>query len=215
MSTCLQLIGALSLIALLSLSIAIASEFNGTTYRLASEYLEVVQPIDASRLNLTLPEKAVNMSLLDSEGKNIGLKESYAFWKGNYIYSLIFDKHVSGKLIYALPHQGQKLVLPITENKDIRVILPPGYTTGDRLFGIASPDPDNIKIDKDVTELTWLKASADETISISYYKSNAPEIVRIVFTMIAAASLVLFAEYYASIRRLRSIRKKGDGNMKF
>ncbi len=211
----LQLAGSTLLIGLLFISIALASDFNGTTYRLTSDQLEVTQPIDASHLNLTLSEKAINMSLLDSEGRSIALKKSYTFWKGEYIYSLIFDRHVSGKLVYSLPHQGQKLILPLAENKDVRVILPPGYTTGDRFFGIASPDPDNVKIDKDVSELTWLNASADEVISISYYKSNAPEIVKTVFIMIAGASLILFAEYYASIRRLRSIRKKGDGDMKY
>lgn len=211
----LQLMGALLLTVLISLNIAFAGEFNGTIYRLTAEQLEVKQPIDASRLNLTLPEKAVNISLMDSAGKNSALKESYTFWKGDYIYSLKFDKHISGMLVYILPHQGQKLILPLTENKDIRVILPPGYTTGNRFFGIAAPDPDNIKTDKDVTELTWINASADEVISISYYRNNAPEIVKIVFIMIAAASLILFAEYYASIRRLRAIRKKGEGDMKY
>lgn len=206
---------ALSLIILISLNIASAGEFNGTTYRLTAEQLVVTQPIDASRLNLTLPEKAVNISLLDFAGRNAGFKESYTFWKGDYIYSLKFDKHILGKLVYILPHSGQKLILPLTENKDIRIILPPGYTTGDRFFGIATPDPDSIKTDKDVAELTWLNASADEVISVSYYKSSAPEIVKIVFMMVAVASLVLLAEYYVSIRRLRAVRKKGEGDMKY
>ncbi|MGA9099039.1 MAG: DUF5803 family protein [Methanotrichaceae archaeon] len=196
------------------INIISADEFNGTTYRLTSDQMEVTQPVDASALNLTLQEKAINMSLLDSGGRSIGLKESDTFWRGDYIYSLIFDKHVSGKLVYTLPHQGQKLALSLEKNQDVRIILPPGYTTGDRFFGIAMPDPDNIRIDKDVTELTWLNVSDGEVIDVSYYKNNAPEIVRIVFIMIAAASLILFAEYYASIRKLRSIRNESERSMK-
>ncbi len=200
--------------ALMFINIISADEFNGTTYRLTSDQMEVTQPVDASALNLTLQEKAINMSLLDSGGRSIGLKESDTFWRGDYIYSLIFDKHVSGKLVYTLPHQGQKLALSLEKNQDVRIILPPGYTTGDRFFGIAMPDPDNIRIDKDVTELTWLNVSDGEVIDVSYYKNNAPEIVRIVFIMIAAASLILFAEYYASIRKLRSIRNESERSMK-
>ena len=206
--------GALLLMALMFINIISADEFNGTTYRLTSDQMEVTQPVDASALNLTLQEKAINMSLLDSGGRSIGLKESDTFWRGDYIYSLIFDKHVSGKLVYTLPHQGQKLALSLEKNQDVRIILPPGYTTGDRFFGIAMPDPDNIRIDKDVTELTWLNVSDGEVIDVSYYKNNAPEIVRIVFIMIAAASLILFAEYYASIRKLRSIRNESERSMK-
>ena len=202
------------LMALMFINIISADEFNGTTYRLTSDQMEVTQPVDASALNLTLQEKAINMSLLDSGGRSIGLKESDTFWRGDYIYSLIFDKHVSGKLVYTLPHQGQKLALSLEKNQDVRIILPPGYTTGDRFFGIAMPDPDNIRIDKDVTELTWLNVSDGEVIDVSYYKNNAPEIVRIVFIMIAAASLILFAEYYASIRKLRSIRNESERSMK-
>jgi len=214
MSRFLLRTGALLLMTLMFINVISADEFNGTTYRLTADQMEVTQPVDANVLNLTLQEKAINMSLLDSSGKNVGLKESNIFWRGDYIYSIIFDKHVSGKLVYTLPHQGQKLTLSPEGNKEIRIILPPGYTTGDRFFGIAMPSPDNIRIDKDVTELTWLNVSGDELIDVSYYKNSAPEIVRIVFLMIAAASLILFAEYYASIKKLRSIRNESEKRLK-
>ncbi len=207
--------GVLLLTALMFINIISADEFNGTTYRLTSDQMEVAQPVDASALNLTLQEKAINMSLLDSGGRSVGLKESDTFWRGDYSYRLIFDKHVSGKLVYTVPYQGQRLALSLEGNKDVRVILPPGYTTGNRFFGIAMPNPDTTKIDKDVTELTWLNVSGDEIIDISYYKSTAPEIVGTIFIAIAAASLILFAEYYASIRRLRSIRDKAEREMKY
>lgn len=214
MSRYLLRTGASLLIALILINIISAEDFNGTIYRLDSNQMEVTQPVNANGINLTLQEKAVNMSLLDSKGKSIGLKESDTFWRGDYIYNIVFDKYVSGKLVYTLPHQGQKLALDPTDKKEVRVILPPGYTTGDRLFGIAIPNPDNTKINGDVTELTWLNVSGDEVIDISYYKNNAPEMVRNAFIAITIASLVLFAEYYRSIRRLRSIRNKAEMSLK-
>jgi hypothetical protein len=184
--------------------------YNGTTYRLTSNQVEIIQPINASRLNMTLQDKAMNMTLLDTEGKAVGLKSSYTFWRGEYIYNLIFDGHTSGSLIYTLPHQGQEFVLS-PGGVPVCIILPPGYTTGQRVLGIARPDPDDVQIDGDVTALIWLNTSDDTVIAIDYYKAEAPDDLKRFFAVIAAASLLLFIEYYNSIRKLRSIRKKAEG----
>ncbi len=205
----------MALIALILLPIISAEEFNGTSYRLSSNEVEVIQPVDASSLNLTLQAKARDMTLLDASGEKVGINSSCSFWRGDYTYNLIFDRHVLGKFIYTLPYQGQQFVLSVKKNGPVRVILPPGYTTGDRLLGIAMPDPDEVRADKDGTVLTWSSQSGHEVIDISYYKSSAPEAMRIIFGLLAVASIILFVEYYASIRRLRSIRKKAERSMKY
>jgi hypothetical protein len=184
--------------------------FNGTTYRLTSNQVEVVQPINASRLNLTLQDKAMNMTLVDMDGKAVDLKSSSTFWRGEYIYNLIFDDHTYGSLIYTLPHQGQEFVLS-PGGVPVCVILPPGYTTGQRALGIARPDPDVVHVDKDVTSLIWLKTSDDMVIAIDYYKADAPYDLMRFFEVIVVVSLLLLIEYYNSIRKLRSIRKKAEG----
>lgn len=215
MSRYLRGIGALVLIAFMLQSLISAEEFSGTTYRLTSKHVEVSQPVDASHLNITLQEKAANITLLDIDGRKVGLKSGYTFWRGDYTYNLIFDKHIRGLLIYTVPYQGQAFILSPQGNGPVRIILPPGYTTGDRMLGIARPDPDDIRADKDRTSLTWLNTSGHSIIAVDYYKTGAPDDLKRFFAVIVIAALVLLAEYYASIRRLRAIREKAESSMKY
>jgi len=62
--------GARALMALTVLAaVCSAAQFNGTTYHLGEKDVEVTLPVNASKLNLTLPEKAENISLLDEDGR--------------------------------------------------------------------------------------------------------------------------------------------------
>jgi hypothetical protein len=187
-----------------------AMEFNGTTYHLGQKEVEVIQPVNASKLNLTLPEKTENITLLDENRKRVGLNSSYLFWRGNNIYSLNFERHVSGDLIYTMPQQGQQFVLPLEDSGPVRIILPQGYTTGDRILGIARPSPDEIHSDEAGTVLTWYNTSQIQYIEVSYYRNNALQVLMTIFAILAVAAIVLLIEYYISMRRLRSLRKDKD-----
>jgi len=184
-----------------------AMEFNGTTYHLGQKEVEVIQPVNASKLNLTLSEKTENITLLDENGKRVGLNSSYLFWRGNNIYGLNFERHVSGDLIYTMPQQGQQFVLPLEDSGPVRIILPQGYTTGDRILGIARPSPDEFHSDEAGTILTWYNTSQIQYIEVSYYRNNALQALLTIFAVLAMAAIALLTEYYISMRRLRSLRK--------
>ncbi len=184
----------------------LADDFNGTTFRLGASQVEVIQPVNASRLNLTLSEKASNITLLEG-GKSVPINSSYTFWRGDHIYSIAFGKHVSGVLIYTMPHQGQQFVLPMRDSGPVRVVLPPGYTTGDHVLGIARPDPDEVTTDEGGTVLTWQNTSLYQIIEVSYYPERAPEALKRVFAVLIVAAVALLIEYYASIRKLRAVRE--------
>lgn len=206
----IQGLGVLALVALFILAAVSAGEpaddFNGTTFRLGASQVEVIQPVDASRLNLTLSEKASNITLLGG-GMSVPINSSYTFWRGDHIYSIAFGKHVSGVLIYTMPHQGQQFVLPMRDSGPVRVVLPPGYTTGDRILGIARPDPDEVTRGEGGTALIWQNTSLYQIIEVSYYPERAPEALKRVFAVLIVAAVVLLIEYYASIRKLRAIRE--------
>jgi hypothetical protein len=210
MSKYQRFIEALAITALIIHSAAYAEEFNGTTYRLGSSQMEVTVPVNASRLNLTLHHQTSNMTLLDGKGKMVGVNSSYSFWRGEHNYNLVFEKHVSGELVYSLPYQGQQFILPLTNSGPVRVVLPPGYATGNHILGIARPDPDEIGIDKGSMAITWQNASRYQMIEVSYYRENAPETLMKIFAVLAAAGILLLIEYYASIRRLRTIREDAE-----
>ena len=189
--------------------LSLAEEFNGTTYRLSLSDIEVAQPINGSDFNLTLHEKAENISILSFDGKKTKVNSSYSFWGGDHNYRIHVAHSVTGNLIYTIPHQGQQFILPLHENGSMRLILPPGYTTGDRILGIARPDPDQVKTDNNGTVLTWINPQA-RAIEVGYYKMNAPQALKRIFALLAVIAALLLAEYSFSIRRLRALRKEAE-----
>lgn len=183
-----------------------AAYFNGTTYILSLQDLQVILPINGSQTNLTLFGKAENMTLLDENGNNISFNSSYQFQRGDYIYSLVFEKPVRGKLVYILPRQGQQFVLPIYHAGPVRIILPPGYSTGIRSLGIARPEPDIFQDADSGSILTWNNTTQIPFIEVNYYRKSAPLALMIIMAILAAAGLVLIIQYYISIRKLRAKR---------
>ena len=184
--------------------------FNGTIYRLGNDHVEVIQPVDGSGINLTLETKAENLTLLDEEGRQVGINATYLFWRGNNIYSIAFERHVTGDLVYFMPQQGQQFILPLDEAGQVRIILPPGYTTGDRILGIARPAPDEFQGDDAGDVLTWRNTSGYQFIEVNYYRENAPQAMMKIFGILVGTALILLVEHYASIRRLRAIREDAE-----
>jgi len=207
--------GATALITLAVICmISSGTEFNGTTYILGERMAEVIVPINASELNLTLTEKVGNMTLLDEKGKSVAFNSSDEFWQGDYTYSLDFERHVTGSLIYNITLQGQQFVLPIRDHRPVRIILPTGYTTGDRSLGITRPAPDAISEDDAGNVLIWNNTTSISYIEVNYYRKNALQALTLILSILALAGLALLIEYYFSIRKLRAARMEEENEMK-
>ena len=190
-----------------------AGEFNGTTYRLSSTQVQVTQPVNASIYNLTLHEKAGDLVFIGSDGLEAAVNSSYSYWAGEHKYMIDFGGNVTGDLVYTIPYQGQQFILPLKESHPVKVILPPGYTTGDHILGIARPQPDNqIMADKNGTELTWNNPGL--IIDVGYYQENAPDTLKKIFALLAVMAVIVLLEYYASIKRLRAISKEAEKKAK-
>ncbi len=185
-------------------------EFNGTVYRLGEITIEVTVPVNASRLNLTLPENVENITLYDEYGRTVAINSSQRFWQGEYIYNLNFERHVKGRLVYNLTAQGQQFLISPRDKGPVRVILPDGYTTGDRLLGIAWPPPDVIAVVEGKNALTWNNTTSVSYIEINYYRENALAALAIIISILALAAIALLVEYYFSIRKLRALRIKEE-----
>ena len=196
-------------LVLACLCIVQAEEFNGTTYNLSLSDMEVTQHINGTSFNVTINQKTDNISLLTPDGKERVINSSYSYWRGDNIYRVDFEKRVTGDLVYTVPHLGQQFILPLRDNGSVRVILPPGYTTGDRILGIARPDPDKVTMDKNETVLTWNNPPG-QVIEVDYYKETAPEALKRIFGLLAIMAVILLLEYYASIRKLRTISREAE-----
>jgi hypothetical protein len=205
--SCLLAIAA----AVFALNLAVScSNFNGTTYWLGRSQVEVFQPINASKFELILTNEADNISMIDSTGQTLEINSSYSFWRGDHIYDLDFGQQVSGNLTYVLPHRGQQFILSLKQNDPVRIVLPPGYATGERLLGIANPHPDELGVKDGRITLTWLNTSKYQMIEVSYYEEKAPFAVKIIFAILATLAFGLLVEYYLSMRRLRGIRDETE-----
>ena len=186
------------------------SNFNGTTYWLGPSQVEVVQPINASKFELILTNEADNISMIDSTGQALEINSSYSFWRGDHIYNLDFGQQVSGNLTYILPHKGQQFILSLKHNDPVRIVLPLGYATGERLLGTANPYPDELGEEDGRITLTWLNTSKYQMIEVSYYEEKAPFAVKIIFAILATLAFGLLVEYYLSMKRLRKIRDETE-----
>jgi hypothetical protein len=200
-------LGSWSMIALTAICIiSSGAQFNGTTYHLGEREALVTVPVNASVLNLTLSDKTENMTLVNEAGKNVSFNSSYRFLRGDYIYNLTFAEHVTGMLNYTMPVQGQMFILPIRETVPLRIILPEGFTTGERSLGIARPEPDEFVEDGSRSILTWNNTTQITYIEVNYYRKSAPQAMAIIMGILGLTGLILLSQYYMSIRRLRAAR---------
>jgi len=180
--------------------------FNGSTYILFEHEMKVILPVNGSRANLTLFDEAEDMALLDETGSNISFNSSYQFHRGDHIYSLEFERQVRGTLVYNISRQGQQFILPIRHPEPVRIILPPGYSTGSRSLGIARPEPDIFQDADSGAILTWNNTTQIPYIEINYYSKSAPVALMIIMAILAGAGLVLLIRYYMSIKKLKAAR---------
>ena len=178
-------------------------DFNGSTYVLFEQEMKVILPVNGSRANLTLSGEAEDMTLLDENGGNVSFNSSYQFHRGDHIYSLVFERPVKGTLVYNISRQGQQFILPIRQPEPVRIILPPGYSTGSRSLGIARPEPDLFQDADSGSILTWNNTTQIPYIEVDYYRKSAPVALMIIMAILAGAGLVLLIRYYMSIKKLR------------
>ncbi|MDD1736826.1 MAG: DUF5803 family protein [Methanothrix sp.] len=180
--------------------------FNGTTYILFEHEMKVILPVNGIRANLTLFDEAEDMALLDESGSNVSFNSSYQFHRGDHIYSLVFERPVRGTLVYNISRQGQQFILPIRHTEPVRIILPPGYSTGSRSLGIARPEPDIFQDADSGSILTWNNTTQIPYIEVNYYRKSAPYALMIIMAILAGAGLVLLIRYYMSIKKLKAAR---------
>jgi hypothetical protein len=201
-------LGTWALLALTAICmISSGAQFNGTTYHLEGKEALITVPVNTGQLNITLSEKTDNMTLFDESGKNVTFNSSYRFWRGDHIYSLTFARPVTGRLVYTMRLQGQQFILPIRDHGGpLRIILPAGFTTGERSLGVARPAPDEFVEDDSGSILTWNNTTQISYIEVNYYRRGAPQALMIILAILALTGLVLLAQYYTSMRKLKAAR---------
>jgi hypothetical protein len=127
------------------------------------------------------------------------------------VLNLEFKEPITGFIAYTIAVPGtQNFVFIKPDSEFIRVVLPQGYVTGNRIFGIARPTPSNVSFDeKGRQNLLWISSrlgERDEVIQVKYYSQSAPLLfLGAIIALLIGVGLVLF--YYSrSKKELESVK---------
>lgn len=146
-----------------------------------------------------------------NETSNINYTLTQEISQNMKVLNLEFSEPITGFIAYSIVVPGtQSFAFIKPDSVFIRVILPPGYVTGDRIFGIARPTPSNMSFDSQGRQnLLWISSKPgekDEAIQVKYYSQSAPLLfLGAIVTLLIGVGLVLF--YYSRSRReLESVK---------
>ncbi len=131
--------------------------------------------------------------------------------QGMKVINLEFKEPVTGFVAYTLNNQGtQSFSFLKPDSEFIRVVLPKGYVTGNRVFGISRPEPSKITFDeKGRQTLLWISSEMgdrEEAIQVKYYTQSAPLLFSAaIIVLLCGAGLVLL-HYARSKKELKAVR---------
>jgi hypothetical protein len=127
------------------------------------------------------------------------------------VINLEFKEPVTGFIAYTLDTpETQSFAVLKPDSEFIRVVLPEGYVTGNRVFGIARPEPSNVTFDeKGRQTLLWISSKMgdrEKTIQVKYYTQSAPLLFSVaIIALLCGVGLVLL-HYARSRKELESVR---------
>lgn len=154
---------------------------------------------DSSETNFKDPV-AVN-----SSGMNVSFNVTSEPIFGRSYIRFDFSSVFSGYVAFT-QSDGQDFVRTTEENKSVRVVLPPGHTTGSRFLGIPNPEPDNITIDTLGRKVIIWDDPYPFQISVKYYDEGAPMLLYYFSIILIISFAVICLYYYLTIRSLKKKR---------
>lgn len=131
--------------------------------------------------------------------------------QGMKVINLEFKEPVTGFVAYTLRSSGdQSFTFVKPDSEFIRVVLPEGYVTGNRVFGIARPEPSSVTNDeKGRQTLLWISSKMgdrEETIQVKYYIQSAPLLFSAAIIALLCGVGLVFLHYVKSKKELEAVR---------
>ena len=127
------------------------------------------------------------------------------------VINLEFKEPVTGFIAYMIDTPGtQSLAFLKPDSEFIRVVLPEGYVTGNRVFGIARPEPSNVTFDeKGRQTLLWISSKMgerEEAIQVKYYTKSAPLYFSAAIIALLCGVGIVLLHYVRSRKELEAVR---------
>lgn len=131
--------------------------------------------------------------------------------QGMKVVNLEFEEPVTGFIAYTLETSGtQSFTFMKPDSEFIRVVLPEGYVTGNRIFGIARPAPSNVTFDeKGRQTLLWISSEMgerEEAIQVKYYTESAPIYFFVAIIALLFGVVIVLLRYSRSKKELEGVR---------
>jgi hypothetical protein len=131
--------------------------------------------------------------------------------QGMKVINLEFEEPVTGFIAYTLKTSGtQSFTFVKPDSEFIRVVLPEGYVTGNRVFGIARPSPSDTGFDeKGRQTLLWISSEMgehEEAIQVKYYIESAPMYFFAAIVALLFGVVIVLSRYSRSRKELESVR---------
>jgi hypothetical protein len=131
--------------------------------------------------------------------------------QGVKVINLEFKEPVTGFIAYTLETSGEQSFTFVKHDSEfIRVVLPEGYVTGNRVFGIARPEPSSITYDeKGRQTLLWISSKMgerEETIQVKYYTKSAPLLFSAAIIVLLCGVGLVLLHYSRSKKKLEAVR---------
>lgn len=122
------------------------------------------------------------------------------------------DQNFSGLLVYTYIPKSDSNRIVINDGADaVRITLPVGMNTGNRILGTASPTPDTVEtLENGEKMMTWNAPVG--AVAVKYYSENAPFYMLISFSALAGAIIAVFLWNRYQIRRLHRITEFTDSD---
>lgn len=170
-------------------------------------FVQLVSPANETMANLQTFEELSSRN--ETSAINYTLTQEVT--QGMKVINLEFKEPVTGFIAYTLEASGeQSFTFVKPDSEFIRVILPEGYVTGNRVFGIARPEPSSVTYDeKGRQTLLWISSKMgdrEEAIQVKYYNQSAPLLFSAaIIALLCGVGLVLL-HYARSKKELEAIR---------
>ncbi|WP_235283577.1 MULTISPECIES: DUF5803 family protein [unclassified Methanosarcina] len=128
------------------------------------------------------------------------------------VINLEFEEPVTGFIAYTLDTPGtQSFAFMKPDSEFIRVILPKGFATGNRVFGIARPEPYDTSFDEEGRQtLLWISSKMggrEEAIQVKYYAESAPMYFFAAIVALLFGVATVLSRYSRSKKELESVRE--------
>lgn len=171
-------------------------------------FVLLVEPANKTAANSDTFMRLSNSSNVSEVNYNL----TQGVTRGMKVVNLEFKEPVTGFIAYTLDTPGsQSFTFMKPDSEFIRVVLPEGYVTGNRVFGIARPKPSETSFDENGRQtLLWISSKMGEhekAIQVKYYIESAPMYFFAAILALLVGGFMVLSRYSRSRNELERFRE--------